>query len=286
VAYWRLDETNDSTVALDTVGSFDGAYLYTVPDLTFGYPSVIPHETDTGIHVTNTAIMTVPYALELNPVTGPWSYEFWIQPTSLSGNFPTPISSEGNQNAGANLTGWNIYQHAANVWTWNIYNGGANGSFTSEFTDNPIVPGTWYYMVLTDDGTNMNWYSNNRLVLTLSVNGLGFVQNGINGDPSVAGGPTTLAVRSDNAFGDWDGGIEDVAVYNYVLSPQQIQNHYLNTTTINIVKSGTNVVVTWPVGSLQAAGVVTGTYTNVPTATSPYTNSASAHQTFYRVIVQ
>jgi len=141
-------------------------------------------------------------------------------------------------------------------------------------------------MVLTDDGTTMKWYSNNRLVQTESVSALGFIQNGINGDPSVAGGPTTLAIRSDNVYGDWDGGIEDVAVYNYVLSPQQIQNHYLNTTTINIAPAGANVVLTWPVGSLQAAGAVTGTYTNVPAATSPYTNSASAHQMFYRVIVQ
>jgi len=290
VAYWRLDETNGSTVALDTVGSFDGAYQYSGSDLTFGYPSGIPHETDTAIHVTNTAIVTISYALELNPVTGPWSYEFWIQPTSLdtNNNFHAPISSEGNQNSGANLTGWNIYQYpGANVWTWNIYNGGSGGSFTSEFTDDPIVPGTWYHMVLTDDGTNMNWYSNNRLVLTESVSGLGFVQNGINGDPGVAGGPTTLATRSDNVYGDWDGGIDDVAVYNYVLSPQQIQNHFLNTTHLTAVISGNTIVVSWPAGTLQSATNVSGPYTNVGGATSPYTNSVSgSSQRFYRAQLQ
>jgi hypothetical protein len=289
VAYWRLDETSGSSNALDTVGSFDGAYSYNTnsTDLTFGYPSGIPHETDTAIHVTNSAIVTIPYALELNPVTGPWSYEFWIKPTSLTNSFPTPISSEANPNMGANLTGWNIYQHSANVWTWNIYNGGSGGSFTSEFTDNPIVPGTWYHMVLTDDGTNMNWYSNNRLVLTESVSGLGFVQNGVNGDPSVAAGPITLAIRSDGVFGDWDGGIDDVAVYNYVLSPQQIQNHFLNTTHLTVVISGTNIVVSWPAGTLQSATNVSGPYTNVGGATSPYTNSVSgSSQRFYRAQLQ
>ena len=159
IGYWRLDETNTSLTALDAVGSFDGTYFALDPDLTYNYTSGIPHEIDTGIHVTNTATMTVPYALELNPVTGPWSVEFWIQPTSLDvNNFHTPISSEGNQNSGNNLSGWNIYQHVAGVWTWNIYNGGSGGSFTSEFTDNPIVPGKWYHMVLTDDGTNMVWF--------------------------------------------------------------------------------------------------------------------------------
>jgi hypothetical protein len=288
VAFLRLDEKS-GTNALDTAGSFDGAYSGT-NYLTYGYASGVPHDTDTMIHVTNIAIVTIPYALELNPVSGPWSYEFWIQPTSLSGNFPTPISSEGNVNLlGVNLSGWNIYQHAANVWTWNIYNGGPNGSFTSEFVDNPIVPGTWYYMVLTDDGTNLNWYSNDRLVLTLSVQGLGFVQNGVNGDPSVPGsGPTTIAIRSDGVFGDWDGGVGDVAVYNYVLSPQQIQNHFQNTTRLTAVKSGSNVVITWGAGTLQSSTNVGGPYSDVSgTPTSPYTNSVSGpSRLFYRSQLQ
>jgi hypothetical protein len=282
VAYWRLDESTGATNAVDDAGSFDGVYSAPSGILTFGYPSGIPHDTDTGIHVTNSAIVTIPYALELNPVTGPWSYEFWIQPTSLSGNFPAPISSEANPNMGANLFGWNIYQHAANVWTWNIYNGTPNGSFTSEFTDNPIVPGTWYHMVLTDDGTNMVWYSNDRFVFSTTAAAVGFIQNGVNGDPTVNAGPTTLAVRSDGVFGNWDGGIEDLAVYNYVLSPLQIQNHFLNSTHVSIVQSGGNVVVTWPVGTLQSATSVAGPYSTVVGATSPYTNTPSGH-TYYRV---
>jgi hypothetical protein len=282
VAFWRLDESTGATNAVDDAGSFDGVYSAPSGILTFGYPSGIPHDTDTGIHVTNTAIVTIPYALELNPVSGPWSYEFWIQPTSLSGNFPTPISSEGNPNMGANLYGWNIYQHAANVWTWNIYNGTPNGSFTSEFADNPIVPGTWYHMVLTDDGTNMVWYSNDRLVFSTTAAAVGFIQNGVNGDPTINAGPTTLAVRSDGVFGDWDGGIEDVAVYNYVLSPLQIQNHFLNSTHVSITESGGKVVVTWPVGTLQSATSVAGPYSTVVGASSPYTNTPSG-QVYYRI---
>jgi hypothetical protein len=286
VAYWRLDETNGTTGALDAAGSFDGVYSAAGTDLTFGYTNGIPHEMDTAIHVTNTAIVTIPYALELNPVSGPWSVEFWIQPTSLDPvNFHTPISFEGNQNFGANLTGWNIYQHVAGVWTWNIYNGGGGGSFTSEFTDNPIVPGKWYHMVLTDDGTNMVWYSNNRLVFSTTVKAVGFVANGLNGDPAVAGGPTTLAIRSDGAFGAWDGGVDEVAVYNYVLSAQQIRDHFLNTTHLTIADIGGNVVVTWPAGTLQTSTNVSGIYTNISGATSPFTNSAIGTR-FYRVLLQ
>jgi len=46
------------------------------------------------------------------------------------------------------------------------------------------------------------------------------------------------------------------------------------------------VVVTWPLGTLQASGVVTGGYTNVTGATSPYTNSITGSATFYRLQLQ
>ncbi|MDB6112749.1 MAG: Immunoglobulin I-set domain protein [Pedosphaera sp.] len=286
VGYWRLDEAADSTIATDAVGSFDGAYLGT--PLGFSYPAGVPHDTNLALHVTNTANVNIPYALELNPVTGPWSTEFWIQPTSLdANNFHTPISSEDNTGLlGTTLFGWNIYQHVAGVWTWNVYSGGGGGSFTSEFTDNPIVPGTWYHMVLTDDLTTLRWYSNGRLVLTLSRAGVGFIPNGLNGDPAVAGGPLVLGQRSDGAYGGFDGGVDEVAVYNYVLSPDQIKNHFLNTTKLTITKSGGNSVLTWGVGTLQSSTSVGGPYSNVAGATSPYTNAISGASKFYRVQVQ
>ena len=141
--------------------------------------------------------------------------------------------------------------------TWNIFSGSSLGNFNSEFVDNPIVPGTWYHMVLTDDGTNLNWYSNNRLVLSVNAQAVGFIPNGINGDPAVAGGPITLGVRSDGTFGDWDGSMDEVAIYNYVLSPQQIQNHFLNTTHLVETAAGKSIVLTWATGTLQSAPAVT-----------------------------
>jgi uncharacterized protein YycO len=92
-------------------------------------------------------------------------------------------------------------------------------------------------------------------------------------------------VRSDGVFGAWDGGIDDVAVYNYVLTPSQIQNHFLNTTHVGITNSAGKIVVTWPAGTLQSSTNVIGTYTNVIGATSPFTNSPGALQ-FYRVQLQ
>ena len=56
-------------------------------------------------------------------------------------------------------------------------------------------------------------------------------------------------------------------------------------TPLTIQQSGTNVVLTWAnsASGLQAAPVVTGTYTNVPGATSPYTNAINGSQQFFRL---
>jgi hypothetical protein len=56
---------------------------------------------------------------------------------------------------------------------------------------------------------------------------------------------------------------------------------------LTIRLAGTNVVLSWndpgSVFSLQSAPVVTGTYTNVTGASSPYTNAANSAQKFYRL---
>jgi hypothetical protein len=56
--------------------------------------------------------------------------------------------------------------------------------------------------------------------------------------------------------------------------------------TLSMVKSGNNVVLTWPSGTLQQSTSLSGGFSNVNGATSPYTNSITGVQDFYRVQVQ
>jgi uncharacterized repeat protein (TIGR03803 family) len=62
--------------------------------------------------------------------------------------------------------------------------------------------------------------------------------------------------------------------------------------TLTIARSGTNILLTWPANaagfdytglSLQAAPSITGPYTNIPGAASPYTTPASGAHQFYRL---
>ena len=62
---------------------------------------------------------------------------------------------------------------------------------------------------------------------------------------------------------------------------------------LTITPSGANVILSWPTNvagfdytgyTLQSAPAVTGTFTNLPAATSPYTNPITGPQKFFRLI--
>jgi hypothetical protein len=300
VAYWHLNEADATSPAIDAVGSFDGAYDNSLGDITFGVPTGIPHETDKAVDLSDTntvsvgqgGVIRIPYALELNPY-GPWSYETWVRPDSNdnNNNFRTVLSSLYNFNFSTAVYGWTVYQHpngGQGAWTLVVFNGsGGSSFFGSDFGHIPLIPGSWYHLVLTDDGTTIQLYVNGVAGSAhTTVAGSGFIPNGINGDPALAASPEVLGQRSDGAFFGFSGAFDDTAVYNYALSPQQIQNHLANSTRLSIAEAGNNIVLSWSIGTLQAAPAASGAYTNVPNATSPYTNAITGAEKFFRLQLQ
>ena len=278
--YWRLDEPTGSTTAVDAAGSFDGAYdatgagAYTPGVFTFGAPTGIPHETNAAVVVTNGARITIPYALELNPY-GPFAVEAWLKPSSLgvdSGDYRTALSSEGSGVGGP--IGWLLYQQPNNTWGWVVFADNWVSSFIQ--ASGEIVANNWYYVVLQYDGILFYVYVNGNLAAVQSYDS--FVPN--------RNGAMNLGWRSDNDWKPFAGTIDDTAVYNKALTPQQIQEHYLATVRLNITRSGDNAILSWPFGTLQQADHATGTFGDLPSATSPYTNAIGVSTKFYRVKIQ
>lgn len=291
VAYWRLDEPEGSSTAVDAAGSFDGTYNAGSGSFTFGVTNGVPHETNAGVFVTSGATVNIPYALELNP-WGPFTAEGWFRPASIAANgndYRTAFSSMYNV-GGVGPTGWLLYQQGNNTWAWVPYGGNWANAFIVDTMD-PIVANNWYYIALTYDGAAFTVYVNG--VARASAAYGGFVQNG--NVPSIpagynytysGSGPTVLGWRSDIDFNPFQGTIDDVAFYHKALTAEQVQLHYLNVVKLTISKSANDIVLSWPFGSLQAAPAVTGTYTNIIGAASPYTNTPSASKVFYRVQTQ
>ena len=52
---------------------------------------------------------------------------------------------------------------------------------------------------------------------------------------------------------------------------------------ITLTRSGSNVLLNWPRGTLQAADEATGAYDDVSGATSPYPVTPNGAKKFYRV---
>jgi hypothetical protein len=83
---------------------------------------------------------------------------------------------------------------------------------------------------------------------------------------------------------NYAGAVDEVAIYNYALSANQIASHYAAATVIpkmTINRSGSNVILSWPYGTLQEATSITGPWTPVLSATSPYVVPATGTK-FYR----
>jgi hypothetical protein len=120
----------------------------------------------------------------------------------------------------------------------------------------------------------------------------------------------SMGIMPDSRWPIWNpsagtlvtGATEDLNSELFVLTPAQNINRLVITklngtdwatfitfvslqNPLEILKSGTNVVLTWTNSAfaLQAAPAVTGSYTNIPGATSPYTNAITAPQEFFRL---
>jgi hypothetical protein len=93
-----------------------------------------------------------------------------------------------------------------------------------------------------------------------------------------------------------NGGIEDsnwvwasyltVASNSVFSTYSTVTNTIVLPITLTIQNTGNQVILTWPAGTLQSASQLTGPFNTVAGATSPYTNTVSGSQNFYRVQAQ
>jgi len=273
VAFWRLDEPENSITAVDAAGSFDGSYTAGAGAITYGVATGIPHETDKAAAVTGKANIQIPWALELNP-HGPFSAEFWFQPASLNPgpDFRNVFSSEGTLQNGPH--GWLLYQMPDNTLVWVLFSHNWGGAWLGDAT--VVQANAWYHIVLTFDGAVFHSYLNGND--SASVAYTDYIPNG--------DGWTSFGFRYDGNGTGFDGAIDDVAFYNKTLTAEQVQAHYLATVRLGFTKSGNNLILSWPFGTLQQADQAGGAYSDMPTATSPYTAAIGATPKFFRVKVQ
>jgi len=225
-------------------------------------------------------------------ISGQITLEAWVRPSATQANDPSYILSHGPQtqssflglgydNAVTNTSSVFIRLDGLNPYFYTIGASTNQDSVGTQFSyvTAPAPAGdfdgnTWVHLAGTYDGTKWNLYRNGSFVASSA--------------PSFGALPVDLGDWAVGSIGNgwannFGGVVDEVAIYNTALTATQIASHYSAACPLTITRSAGNVTVNWCSGTLQAAGTVTGTYTNVTTANPPaYTQPASG-TTFFRV---
>jgi len=181
----------------------------------------------------------VPWTAALNPpAENSFSVESWFyvaqEVTDSPG--PAPIMNRYSY-SGVDRQGWVYFQRSPTTgWNFRMYKG--TGSSTGvDITGQSTLPnagtaGTWNHVVTVWDGpgSKATMYVNGEQV----AEGTGtYVANTDDHDPAVAvRGPAGFGIGSYNNSGpgenQYNGRVDEVAFYDYMLTPEQITAHYKN----------------------------------------------------------
>jgi hypothetical protein len=229
-AWWRMDEATGSTNMWDSMGRHDGCYTNltgATPPVTLGATGALLGDTNTAASfvAANQAFGYVPFAPALNPQV--MTIECWVKTASSTVSGLAPVSSRVTgagwwwQTDVEGGTGyWIPFGSDAAHTAWRTPLEGTANAATAT-----IVPGQWSHLVLIVDTTS-------GYPITPYINGVGFGSWGFNAIGNFNGsGPFLIGARgaSPGAIADtfFDGQVDEVAVYNYALTPTEITNHFI-----------------------------------------------------------
>ncbi|CAK9037528.1 Type IV pilus assembly ATPase PilB [Durusdinium trenchii] len=206
VGHWRLDDLSGATATDSSLSANDGTYI---DGPTLGVLS--PREY--GAQITNTTQqMMVPASTALNNLGvdgGSFSVALWVKPSEPDGH-DRPLLHKGDtaQERTPNLTlnyGDNRVEFAVSA------QGNWNAGSTS---DSELPTDVWSHIVLVKEGREYRLYIDGKLDKTRVVSGDSYGNNGalyLGANPSRAGDPCSL---------------DDLRIYNYAISEQQIAEIY------------------------------------------------------------
>jgi hypothetical protein len=170
--------------------------------------------------VTNSAVTLAP----------PFSVEMWIYIHSV--DKLREIMTEGGNNVQlgpdfGNALGQEGIEFGINTthFYWKTYDGPGVAANSLTSATGGVASNTWYHVVLTFDGTHKNLYVNGAVKsATLSAkNAIGALYMPDFVSPMIFGNGNELGSGNSAVF---DGSVDEMAVYNYVLDSTAVNNHY------------------------------------------------------------
>lgn len=278
-AYWRFNETNDTT-AYDSIGGYNGTYGNAV---TLGVAGPRPADF-LGFEITNTAAqfvngvnnswVTFP-ALNLN--TNTMTITAWIYPIGSQAAYSGLVFCRN----GSTVSGMNLDSAGENLgYTWN------NNSSTWGWSSGvqPLA-NQWSFVALVVQPAGATVY-------LLNTNGQQSASNSVaNPNQSFSGTGTIGTDAYSSSARAFNGIMDEVAVFNYALAPAQLQQLYANghqlaQVQVGVQNVGGNLNLNWPQGTLMQSPTVNGPWSAVSGIPSPLTVQPTNNSMFYRVLLQ
>lgn len=206
VGYWRVDEALGTVMADSSGNDYDGVY---VGGVTLGQAGALA-DNDAAITLDGVSgYAKVPDTLALR-ITGSLSIEAWVKYTDLT-NFGFIVSKVD----GPGYNGYELFrQNGTGKLRFSSYQLAGPGNLVFDIQSPANYNnGLWHHVVGTFDGTTAILY----------VDGVSVVSGGPSAFPLVA---STSELRIGQRSGDggsfFNGSVDDVSVYNVVLSPTQV----------------------------------------------------------------
>jgi hypothetical protein len=284
--YWRFNDTNGSAIANEYYNRLDATYgtnttngVSGVPDPPFyGFESA-----NAGVAMDNTVsapgagyVTAPPLNLETNAVTlVAWLYPF----APISNAAGVIFSRNSTYPVGLSFLGPRFPPNEIG-YTWNKDNADTYYWASKLF----VTPGQWSFVALA--------VAPSQAVLYLGSNGvLLSATNVIAHDVEPWDGPTAIGADTLSVSGGtFNGKMDEVAVFNRTLSPVDVQSLYSTAllggpVTLVCQSFGTNLLLSWPHGTLLQAAQPNGPWTLVVGAAPPSFDVTPTAQTFYQVRV-
>ncbi len=243
-AYYRMEDGAGATTITDEMGGNPGEWMYDTDDSgNPAYPKLMQpglqsnasvlHPYTDGAGTFHSAYGTIPWSEAINPSSS-YTVEVWVRPTTGSKTYHTPMASVGNDIN----TGWLIGQ-TDSTWIWCL----KYGIVWMEGGTVDLLH--WHHLVATYDGSKVLFFVNGQQVSSWTMSDY----TGNDGADMVIGGITSGSLN-------YDGSIDEIALYDKALSLDRIQAHYeIGTNSIRVADSAP-AVLTPPSDTTVYAGRV------------------------------
>jgi hypothetical protein len=281
--WWRLNETN-SALLYDAIGSRNGTNAGAV-----GLGAAGPRPPDfIGFEMTNTAAqfangtanswINIP-ALNLN--TNTVTVTAWIYPTGSQADYSALLFCRSGGTVAGLGYGGSFGSNAGMLgYTWN------NDQNTWNWTSGLTPPANqWSFVALAIEPSRAILYLANSGGLQTATNNFTHVNQSFSSPGTIGTDAFNSSARAFN------GILDEMAVFNSALTSAQIQSLFANGSQLDSVqvgcqRTGLNLNLTWPQGTLLQSSNLTGPWSRASAAASPLVVLPTNGTMFYRVFLK